>query len=146
MFNKKFKNRFYFFTCILPKYLAHDMTKEFWKNSYFENMRAGFLRVVKIHFGGIALKWCILMHEKKCFWLTLCCSFWSNKILDTPCTSKWPSEPQFCERYLSSCQKMATFVEKWQFLKLKFSVFFLPKLKIMVVKTICDLCHIFLTY
>ena len=65
MFNKKFKNRFYFFTCILPEYLAHDMTKGFWKNSYFENMRAGFLRVVKIHFGGIALKWCILMHEKK---------------------------------------------------------------------------------
>ena len=28
-FNKKFKNGFYFFTCILPDYVAHDISKEF---------------------------------------------------------------------------------------------------------------------
>ena len=41
--NKKFWKTFYFFTCILPDYVAHDITKEFWKNSHFENMTAGFL-------------------------------------------------------------------------------------------------------
>ena len=50
-FNKKFKNGFYFFTCILPDYVAHDITKEFWKNIHFENMRAVFLWVVKTDFG-----------------------------------------------------------------------------------------------
>ena len=41
--NKKFWKTFYFFTCILPDYVAHDITKEFWKNSHSENMTAGFL-------------------------------------------------------------------------------------------------------
>ena len=41
--NKKFWKTFYFFTCILTNYVAHDITKEFWKNSHFENMTAGFL-------------------------------------------------------------------------------------------------------
>ena len=41
--NKKFWKPFYFFTCIWPDYVAHDITKEFWKNSNFENMTAGFL-------------------------------------------------------------------------------------------------------
>ena len=31
-----------FFTCILPDYMAHDITKEFWKNRHFENITAGF--------------------------------------------------------------------------------------------------------
>ena len=34
-------------------------------------------------------------------------------------------------------------VEKWPFLKLKFSNFFLPKLKNTLVKNIFDLCHRF---
>ena len=42
-FNKKFKNGFYFFTCILPDYVAHDISKEFWENSPFKKMTAGFL-------------------------------------------------------------------------------------------------------
>ena len=33
----------YFFTCILPNYVPHEITKIFWKNSQFENMIAGFL-------------------------------------------------------------------------------------------------------
>ena len=41
---KKFKKQFYFFTCILPGYVFNESPKEFWKNSNFENMRAGFLR------------------------------------------------------------------------------------------------------
>ena len=57
---------FHFFTCIFRYYVAHEIFKEFWKNSHFENMTASFLRVVN-YFGGIALKWCILMHEKKVF-------------------------------------------------------------------------------
>ena len=49
------ENEFYFFTSILPDYVFHESTKEFWKNRHFENMRAGFLKGVKTHFGKIAL-------------------------------------------------------------------------------------------
>ena len=35
-----FINRFYFFTCILPNYLAYERLKEFLKNSHLENMTA----------------------------------------------------------------------------------------------------------
>ena len=31
------------FTCILSHYTVHEIPKEFWKNSHFENMTAGFL-------------------------------------------------------------------------------------------------------
>ena len=40
---KSSENRFYFFACILPDYVAYERPKEFWKNSQFENMRTGFL-------------------------------------------------------------------------------------------------------
>ena len=40
---KKIKNLSYSFTCILPDCVANEITKEFWKNSHFENRRAGFL-------------------------------------------------------------------------------------------------------
>ena len=33
----------YSFTWILPDYVAHEITQEFWKNSYFKNMTASFL-------------------------------------------------------------------------------------------------------
>ena len=35
---------------------------------------------------------------------------------------------------------MTTKGPKWPFLKLKFSDFFLPKLKNMILKTNCDIC------
>ena len=38
--NEKFQKNIQFFTCILPNNVAHDITKEFWKNSHFENARA----------------------------------------------------------------------------------------------------------
>ena len=41
---KSSKKQFHFFTCILPNYVFNESQKEFWKNSNFENMRAGFLR------------------------------------------------------------------------------------------------------
>ena len=41
--NKMIRNRVHFFTCILPHYVAHDISKEFWKNSHFENVTAVFL-------------------------------------------------------------------------------------------------------
>ena len=53
--SEKFIKQFYLFTCILPDYVSHDSSKEFWKNSHFENMRAGFLKGVKTHFGKPAL-------------------------------------------------------------------------------------------
>ena len=54
--NKKFRKQFYFLTCILPNYVFHEILKEFWQNSHFENMRAGFLKDIKTHFGKLALK------------------------------------------------------------------------------------------
>ena len=41
-------------------------------------------------------------NEKICI---LCHSFWTNQNLGKLSTSKWPFEPQFCERCLYSCQK-----------------------------------------
>ena len=41
--NEKFKKLLYFFICILPNYVPHEITKDFWKNSHFENVRADFL-------------------------------------------------------------------------------------------------------
>ena len=41
--NEKFRNCVYFFTCILPDYMANDILKQFWKNIHFENMTADFL-------------------------------------------------------------------------------------------------------
>ena len=40
---KSSENKFYFFTCILVGYVAHESPKEFLEYSHFENMRAGFL-------------------------------------------------------------------------------------------------------
>ena len=54
--NEKFKKIFNFFTCILPNNVAHDITKEFWKNSHFENMTAVFFWAVKTDFGKLPLK------------------------------------------------------------------------------------------
>ena len=42
--NEKLKNLIYFFTCILPNYMPHEITKEFWENSHFQNMTACFLQ------------------------------------------------------------------------------------------------------
>ena len=47
------------FTCILPDYMAHSISKEFWKNSHFKNMTAGFLRRCKNLLRWIAPK---MMH------------------------------------------------------------------------------------
>ena len=40
--NVKFKKIFNLFICMLPDYMAHDITKEFWKNRHFENITASF--------------------------------------------------------------------------------------------------------
>ena len=37
----------------------------------------------------------------------LCHNFWTNQNLDQLSTSKWPSEPQFCERWTYIWPKMA---------------------------------------
>ena len=37
------KNNFIFFTCIFSDYVSHESSREFWKNSHFEHLRADFL-------------------------------------------------------------------------------------------------------
>jgi len=56
MFLVKSSENNFIFTCILPDYVSHESLEEFWKNSHLENMRAGFLKGVKTHFGKLALK------------------------------------------------------------------------------------------
>ena len=57
--NKKLKKIFHLFTCILPNYVPHKITKCFWKNSQFEYMMAGFL--LSCH---NSLRWeiCLICH------------------------------------------------------------------------------------
>ena len=38
---KSTKNN-HLFTCVLPDYVAHESSKEFWKITHFENMRGAF--------------------------------------------------------------------------------------------------------
>ena len=72
---------------------------------------------------------------KKSFWLTLCCSFWSNWILETLWTSKWLSESQFCERYLWSFQKnYHKRLKNGHFWNLNFQVFFFQNWKSLLSK------------
>ena len=58
-----------------------------------------------------------------CFWpksqknkngniCSLCHNLWNNQNLDPLSTSKWPSEPQFCERWMYSWQKNG---QKWSY-------------------------------
>ena len=37
-------NNILFLTCILHDYMAHEITKEFWKNIHFKNMMVSFLQ------------------------------------------------------------------------------------------------------
>ena len=41
--SEKFRKQIYFFICISAGYVFPESSKEFWKNSHFENMRASFL-------------------------------------------------------------------------------------------------------
>ena len=43
--DKNFKICVYFFSCILPDYMADDIIKDFWKNNHFENMARTYLQL-----------------------------------------------------------------------------------------------------
>ena len=57
--DKKLKKTFYFLTCISPNYVPHQITKEFWKNSQFENVTAGFLLRSQ---NSLRLEICLIWH------------------------------------------------------------------------------------
>ena len=61
---KSFKKILYFFTCILPDYVAYDITKEFWKKATLKIWQLVFFWGVKTHFGKIPLKWCITVQSR----------------------------------------------------------------------------------
>ena len=44
----------------------------------------------------------------------LCHNFWTNQNLDLLSKSRWPSEPQFCERWTYICQKNG---QKWSYVE-----------------------------
>ena len=76
--SEKFRKQFCFFTCILPDYVFHKSPIEFWKNSRFENMRAGFLRRCQISLWQNSPEIMDFQAWKKSFWQTLCRRFWYN--------------------------------------------------------------------
>jgi hypothetical protein len=64
-------------------------------------------------------EWCIEFATL----LILCCDFWANEDTNTFSTSKWPSEPYFCERYKFKYQcSYFDWLENWD-LKRKFMIF-----------------------
>ena len=62
---KKFRKYLYLFNFILPDYVAHDVTKEFWKITILNIWQLVFFRGLKSYFGILPLKWCIFRHGKK---------------------------------------------------------------------------------
>ena len=98
------ENRFYFFTCILPDYVAYERPKEFWKNSHsHDRLDLSFVKdfnvvIKKISKNGqkMAIYESYIFrifsfkieksgNRKNC---VLYCSFWSNQDLDMFSTSK----------------------------------------------------------
>ena len=88
LFNKKFRNHFHFSTWILPDYMAHDITKEFWKNTYFEKIpilkkylfwkHDSWFSAEVSKLTILPLKWCFFRHEKIDVWTIICHGFWPN--------------------------------------------------------------------
>ena len=93
LISKSSRNRFIFLTVFYLIMCFMKASKNFGKISILKIWELVSLRGAKTHFGKIALKQCIFRQEKKCFWLILCCSCWSNWDKDTSSTSKWQSEP-----------------------------------------------------
>ena len=142
MFCKKFKNWFHFFTCITPDYMSVDINKEIWKNSHFENMTAGFLQRSQNLLRHFTPE---MMHFQA----------WRKNILTTNNVIAFdPIMIQTCLAPQNDCQLLSfvkdTYVDAKQmtikgrkmafFFKLKFSGFFLPKLRKTIFKTNCGLC------
>ena len=66
---------FIFLPEFLPDYMAHDITKQFWKNIHFENMTAGFL----------------LRYENLLWYFTPEMRYENRIILNKKCHSFWPN-------------------------------------------------------
>ena len=136
MFKKKFRNHFHF----LPEFylIIWLMTspKNFEKIPILKTWQLVFFWAFKTYFGISPLKWCIFRMEKINILTTIYHSLRSNLYLDTLSTLKWPSEPQFCERYLCSWQKND---QKWlkngHFWNISFQVFFFQNWKAKLSKT-----------
>ena len=130
MFSKKFKNWFYFFTCITPDYMGVDINKEIWKNSHFKNMTAGFLQRCQnllrrftpemIHFQ--AWKKDILNNNNVI-------DFDPIKIQTCLAPHNDRQHLLFVKDIYVDAKKMTTKGPKWPFLKLKFSDFFSSKIE-----------------
>ena len=118
-----------------------DINKEIWKDNHFEIMTAGFLQRCQnllrrftpemIHFQ--AWKKEILNNNNVI-------DFDPIKIQACLAPHNDRQHLLFVKDIYVDAKKMTTKGPKWPFLKLKFSDFFLPKLKNSVVKDICDLC------
>ena len=141
MFSKKFKNWFYFFTCITPDYMGVDINKEIWKNSHFENMTAGFLQRCQNLLRRFTPE---MIHFQA----------WKKEILNNNNVIDFdPIKIQTClaphndRQHLLFVKDIYVDAKKWpqkvlngHFWNLNFQIFFLPKLKNTILKTNCDLC------
>ena len=61
--NEKLKKTSYFFTCILPNYVPHEISKEFWKIVILKIWQQVFFWDAKTHFGEIPLKRWLLRND-----------------------------------------------------------------------------------
>ena len=81
---EKLEKLFFFLTCILPDYLPHEITKEFWKNSHFKNMTAGFVLSIIIHIRKNLLEFKNIQENLEKY-LNLCALFLGHwKWLESP--------------------------------------------------------------
>ena len=128
--SKKFRNWFYFSICILPDYLPHESQKEFCNNSHFENTRAGFLLRCQKSLRQNTPKIIYFQARKN----THCNQYFVVAFVPIKICTHYA--PQNDSRNLSFVKDIYVVAKKWPqivqkglFLKIKFSVFFLHKLK-----------------
>ena len=120
--------------------MGHEATKQFWKSSHFENMTAVFLLRCQNSLRQIS-------PEKSPFQAWINKDFNQHLVVTFDSINNFTHQaPQndrlnlsFVKDIHSVAKKWPQIVEKWPFLKLKFSGFFSPKIENRVVKTNCDL-------
>ena len=103
--SEKFTNSFIFLPAFYLIMCLMKASKNFENIAILKTQELVSFLGYKTHFGKLALKGCIFRHKERRLWSILCGSFWSNYNFYILSTSKWPSESQFCERYLHNCPK-----------------------------------------
>ena len=115
--------------------------KNFEKIAVFKvHMTAGFLPRCQKSLQFFTPEMMHFQPWKKIFSPILCLSSWSNYNFSILSTSKWPSGPQFCERFLCSSQKNYQNWSKMAIYEPKIFWVFSSKIEKSGNRKICVLC------